>query len=901
MNKTYKVKSDSDGFLIGRGGQDVLQSIVNDTAETLAILQGGKFKGAANKVDAVPHIPSVKVPRVGSQKVTVKIDGGAAAMNAAKVTKVANVQKNKVSSNSVDAQGRVRDSNGRFISSGERKTQSETRNFRTKTIDNAVIQTAVLRKLVKKVEESNNRGGKSGGGLLSKLGGAAMLGKSLLGGGAAKGGVSLLGRVLKGGGLKAVAKGGIFGAIMAGIAGMNVENSDMERGDKNKQHFKNILGAGGGVAGAMAGAAIGQAVIPIPIVGAVVGAVAGGLLGTNIVDSATNAIDKRFDPNMSRKMFSSWEGFTSTVTTASKDFWANNAPKSWQDMTKSIADKASQMWEKTKETAAAAKEYIVESKPVQAIKQGATAAASYAQNSAPVRWAVDFGSGLTKSKDGVTYNMGGKDYRDGTIDCSGWVTALNKDVSGQINKLLGKEAAKDVRIDGGGGAAGIIKSETKKGRLVASAKSWSSLNRNDLKSGMIIGESRGGHAKGRYKNIGHIVTIIEENGKKYVSESTSAKGKDGKSGVRKTELSEYIKELKRTRKSGDNFGVHVVDPYAAYRDKLGGMKERETTAYKIGNAVAGAVPQIAAANVLKGGIVDLFRSKKVKAGNNKALQQSLHSESTAAQADYLMKNFKGGRIGNYSENDTAAYAAMVAATESGFNYRAKNDYGYIGAYQMGAEALEDVGLVKKGTGKRGNRALADPSVWNIKGGREAFFNNRDLQDRAFVDYTNKNIAYLMNGKYKISAKQLGLDGDFGKLAFAMKASHLKGHSGGGKLLRYGVDSKDANGQSARKYGQQAADVKHLFLAASANVRGGAAIPVSAKSIASSPKVVSAPKVPAAIKPIAVKAETQASGGGIMGNVGKSAVSANQIVHKPTEQTVSNRQIAHIASGTIHSK
>ena len=124
----------------------------------------------------------------------------------------------------------------------------------------------------------------------------------------------------------------------------------------------------------------------------------------------------------------------------------------------------------------------------------------------------------------------------------------------------------------------------------------------------------------------------------------------------------------------------------------------------------------------------------------------------------------------------------------------------------------------------------------------------------------------------------------------------------GKDGRNGVDGKDANGQSARQYGKQAADVKHLFLAASANVRGGAAIPVSAKSIASAPKVVSAPKVPAAIKPIAVQPDTKsASGGGIMGNVGKSAVSANQIVHKPTEQTVSNRQIAHIASGTIHQR
>ena len=61
--------------------------------------------------------------------------------------------------------------------------------------------------------------------------------------------------------------------------------------------------------------------------------------------------------------------------------------------------------------------------------------------------------------------------------------------------------------------------------------------------------------EGRYKDIGHIVQIIEENGVKYVSESTSAKGKDDKSGVRNTELSEFVKNL-----NGRQFGVTVVDP-----------------------------------------------------------------------------------------------------------------------------------------------------------------------------------------------------------------------------------------------------------------------------------------------------------------------------------------------------
>ena len=100
---------------------------------------------------------------------------------------------------------------------------------------------------------------------------------------------------------------------------------------------------------------------------------------------------------------------------------------------------------------------------------------------------------------------------------------------------------------------------------MTTANSWAQLDINKLQAGMVIGESRGTHAKGRHKNIGHIVQIIEENGVKYVSESTSAKGKDGKSGVRKTELSEYVKNL-----NGRQFGVTVVDPYKELRGQLSG-------------------------------------------------------------------------------------------------------------------------------------------------------------------------------------------------------------------------------------------------------------------------------------------------------------------------------------------
>ncbi|MGA0828849.1 MAG: hypothetical protein ACO3PP_02545, partial [Flavobacteriaceae bacterium] len=46
--------------------------------------------------------------------------------------------------------------------------------------------------------------------------------------------------------------------------------------------------------------------------------------------------------------------------------------------------------------------------------------------------------------------------------------------------------------------------------------------------------------------------------------------------------------------------------------------------------------------------------------------------------------------------------------------------GFLGKYQFGAAALEDMGLIKKGASKGGNKVLNDPSNWNIPGGKEAF-------------------------------------------------------------------------------------------------------------------------------------------------------------------------------------
>ena len=81
------------------------------------------------------------------------------------------------------------------------------------------------------------------------------------------------------------------------------------------------------------------------------------------------------------------------------------------------------------------------------------------------------------------------------------------------------------------------------------------------------------------------------------------------------------------------------------------------------------------------------------------------------------------------------YRNFIREKESGSaqgDYSAVNRFNFIGAYQMGAPAAEDAGLLKKGASKLGNRAFDDPNNWNNPpGNKQAFLANKELQDRAF--------------------------------------------------------------------------------------------------------------------------------------------------------------------------
>ena len=130
--------------------------------------------------------------------------------------------------------------------------------------------------------------------------------------------------------------------------------------------------------------------------------------------------------------------------------------------------------------------------------------------------------------------------------------------------------------------------------------------------------------------------------------------------------------------------------------------------------------------------------------------------------------------------------------ESSNNYKAVNQLGYIGKYQMGAAMLTDLGYVKSGTK---NRDLTNPENWTGKGGvksKEDWLNNPKVQEAAMDDELSMNEKRL---------KKLGVvDSNTTEQEKAgyLATSHLLG-TGGARDMKNGITKSDANGVTGHTY------------------------------------------------------------------------------------------------------
>ena len=138
------------------------------------------------------------------------------------------------------------------------------------------------------------------------------------------------------------------------------------------------------------------------------------------------------------------------------------------------------------------------------------------------------------------------------------------------------------------------------------------------------------------------------------------------------------------------------------------------------------------------------------------------------------------------------FAQAVGKRESGGDYSVVNSIGFVGKYQFGAAALEDLGLVKSGTSKQGNRKLNDPNVWNLTGGLSTFLKSPEAQESAMKKFTELNKTRLE------SMGVLAKSSSPSEVAGYLAAAHLLG-PGGARDLKNGKNGADAYGTSGSTY------------------------------------------------------------------------------------------------------
>jgi hypothetical protein len=175
---------------------------------------------------------------------------------------------------------------------------------------------------------------------------------------------------------------------------------------------------------------------------------------------------------------------------------------------------------------------------------------------------------------------------------------------------------------------------------------------------------------------------------------------------------------------------------------------------------------------------------------------SVSSSNPTTSGDKLIEAI-GGNIAGLTESQTLAYLNGLGQRESGNNYSKVNSLGYLGKYQFGAKALEDLGLLRTGASKLGtvDAVLSNPDNWSGRYGissRQDWLNNPTVQEKVMIDYTNRNFAGLQRRGIITSSSTPS------EISGYLAGAHLGG-PGGVQAFLQGRDRKDAYGTSIGAY------------------------------------------------------------------------------------------------------
>lgn len=223
--------------------------------------------------------------------------------------------------------------------------------------------------------------------------------------------------------------------------------------------------------------------------------------------------------------------------------------------------------------------------------------------------------------DNITYQNGSKNWKNGSIDCSGWVSSVTTAMFEDINNITGSEvfgrnAKKMLNKSSDNIVAGIAKAT---GSMLTKPKA------SQLKEGMILGlDANDTRGKGLgVQSIDHVAMVAKnKKGEMVVRESTSGTGKDGKTGVQETPLDKW---LARQNKLGrDTF---AVDPMLLADKK-----------YKNGLVARGVeAPNITAAELAKKEAETAAANKKAEA---QAAQVKAAIKESSNNANHIAESIK---------------------------------------------------------------------------------------------------------------------------------------------------------------------------------------------------------------------------------------------------------------------
>ena len=179
----------------------------------------------------------------------------------------------------------------------------------------------------------------------------------------------------------------------------------------------------------------------------------------------------------------------------------------------------------------------------------------------------------------------------------------------------------------------------------------------------------------------------------------------------------------------------------------------------------------------------------------------------------IIRNLFQNQIPNF---DYVPYAISVGQRESGGDYRpahkgaaakgyvfGMNQLGYSGMYQMGAQALESAGYIKRGTWATPGTGAhfeiltsKNPSYWTEKcpNGIEQFMNTPAIQEAAMLEMTLMNYRGLKRAGVLTDSSPPDVKGGY------IAAAHISGVGGASKLHR-GIVTADGNGTPNDKYYQ----------------------------------------------------------------------------------------------------